>query len=179
LLHDLHREAVQLAAARPGVLVEDKGVSLALHWRAATEFGAEVASFARGYIERLPGYLLQPGDHVVEIVPASSGKGQAGERMMAQRAFRRRVPAVPGDDLSDEYGLAAANRAGGSSVLVGERDPSVAPYALPGTRDVHAWPIANAAQREVTPREPSRRRTTGPGMAINVHEANLELGVIG
>jgi len=152
LLHDLHREAVQLAAARPGVLVEDKGVSLALHWRAAPEFGAEVASFARGYIERLPGYRLQPGDHVVEFVPASSDKGQAVERMMAQPAFRGRVPVFIGDDLTDEYGFAAANRAGGWSVLVGEREPSVAHYALPGTRDVHAWLIANAAQREVNPR---------------------------
>ena len=34
-LHALHRDATHLAAAHPGVRVEDKGVSLAVHWRAA------------------------------------------------------------------------------------------------------------------------------------------------
>ncbi|KAF1698828.1 trehalose-phosphatase [Pseudoxanthomonas suwonensis] len=149
LLHELHCQAARMAATRPGVLVEDKGVSLALHWRAAPEFGPEVAAFARAQIGNLPGYRLQPGDHVVEFVPASSDKGQALERMMAQPAFRGRVPVFIGDDLTDEYGFAAANRAGGWSVLVGDREPSEATYALPRTRDVHAWLIANAAQREV------------------------------
>jgi len=152
LLHELHRQALAMAASRPGVLVEDKGVSLALHWRAAPHFGPGVAAFAREPLARLPGYRLQPGDHVVEFVPCGSDKGRALERMMAQPAFRGRVPVFVGDDLTDEYGFAAANRAGGWSVLVGQREPSAATHALARTADVHAWLIANAAKGEVGPR---------------------------
>ena len=152
LLHGLHRDAARLAAARPGVLVEEKGVSLALHWRTAPDAGAEVVAFAQAQMASLPGYRLQPGDHVVEFVPAASDKGRAVERMLAQTAFRGRVPVFVGDDLTDEYGFAAANAAGGWSVLVGQRAASVATHALPDTRAVHAWLIANAAQAHVTPR---------------------------
>ncbi len=33
-LHALHQQAMRFAHGHPGVLVEDKGVGLALHWRA-------------------------------------------------------------------------------------------------------------------------------------------------
>jgi trehalose 6-phosphate phosphatase len=143
-LHDLHREAAHLAAAHPGVLVEDKGVSLALHWRAAPQAAAAVAEFARARIDALPSYRLQPGDHVVEFVPEGADKGRALERMMARAPFAGRVPVFVGDDLTDEYGFAAANRAGGWSVLVGARGSSAATHALDDTRAVHAWLFANA-----------------------------------
>lgn len=152
LLHELHRKAALLAQAWPGVLVEDKGVSVALHWRAAPHAGPAVLGFAGEQIGLLPGYRLQPGDHVVEFVPAASDKGRAVARMMAQPAFRGRVPVFIGDDLTDEYGFAAVNAAGGWSVLVGDRQASAAHYALPDTRAVHAWLIANAAQRPRPPR---------------------------
>jgi len=148
MLHDLHRRATELAAHHPGVLVEDKGVSMALHWRMAPASGPDVVAFAQGQIGTLPGYRLQPGDHVVEFVPAASDKGRAVERMLQEPAFRGRVPVFIGDDLTDEFGFAAANNAGGWSILVGERASSVATHALPDTHAVHAWLIARAAQRE-------------------------------
>lgn len=151
-LHDLHSQAAHLAAAHPGVLVEHKGVSLALHWRAAPHCSEAVAGFARERIAALPGYRLQPGDHVVEFVPEGADKGRALERMMARAPFAGRVPVFVGDDLTDEYGFAAANRAGGWSVLVGDRADSAATHALAGTTAVHAWLQANAAHREATAR---------------------------
>lgn len=151
-LHDLHRRAAHLAAAHPGVLVEDKGVSLALHWRAAPLAAEAVTGFARERIDTLPGYRLQPGDHVIEFVPTGSDKGSAVTRMMARAPFAGRVPVFIGDDLTDEYGFAAVNRAGGWSVLVGARATSGATYALPDTGAVHAWLLANALQGEATTR---------------------------
>lgn len=147
-LHALHREAAHLAAAHPGVLVEDKGVSMALHWRAAPHAAEVVSGFARARIAGLPGYRLQSGDHVVEFVPEGADKGRALERMMARAPFAGRVPVFVGDDLTDEYGFAAAHREGGWSVLVGERTSSAARYALAGTRAVHAWLMANTTQGE-------------------------------
>ena len=101
-LHHLHRAAAHLAAAHPGVRVEDKGSSLALHWRAAPHAAAVVTGFADAHIATLPGYRLQPGDHVVEFVPEGADKGRALERMMLRPPFSGRVPVFVGDDLTDE-----------------------------------------------------------------------------
>jgi len=159
-LHELHRAAAHLAATHPGVLVEDKGVSLALHWRAAPHAGEAVSGFARERIATLPGYRLQPGDHVVEFVPEGSDKGRAVERMMGRPPFAGRIPVFIGDDLTDEYGFAAANRAGGWSVLVGHRADSLATHALADTHAVHAWLRANSGRSD------TGRGTTGHGEAI-------------
>ncbi|WP_374013169.1 trehalose-phosphatase [Pseudoxanthomonas koreensis] len=147
-LQALHRKAAQLALDHPGVQVEDKGVSMALHWRAVPQAAEAVTGFARQHLEGMPGYRLQPGDHVVEFVPEGSDKGRAVERMMARAPFTGRTPVFVGDDLTDEFGFAAANHAGGWSVLVGSRTTSAATHALPGTRAVHAWLMANATHQQ-------------------------------
>lgn len=143
-LHELHRRAAQMARSLPGVLVEDKGVGLALHWRSAPQAGGFVLDFARAQMPALPGYRLQPGDHVVEFVPEGSDKGGAVEQLMRQPAFAGRRPVFVGDDLTDEFGFGAANRLGGWSVLVGRRAGTQARYALPDIAAVHAWLHANA-----------------------------------
>ncbi|MEE7559897.1 trehalose-phosphatase, partial [Xanthomonas sp. Kuri4-2] len=121
-LHGLHQRAAHLAQAHPGILVEDKGVSLALHWRASPQAGPAVLAFAEAETEaQAAGYRLQPGDHVVEFVPVGSDKGSAVARLLEQPAFHGRTPVFVGDDLTDEFGFAAANRFGGWSVLVGPR----------------------------------------------------------
>ncbi|MEP6908574.1 MAG: trehalose-phosphatase, partial [Pseudoxanthomonas sp.] len=66
----LRQDALQLAERHPGILVEDKGANLALHWRVAPDAAAAVVQLAESHLLRLPGYRLQPGDHVVELVPA-------------------------------------------------------------------------------------------------------------
>jgi trehalose 6-phosphate phosphatase len=151
-LHDLHSAAAHLAAAHPGVRIEDKGVSVALHWRAAPHAADAVTAFARSHIEALTGYRLQPGDHVIEFVPEGANKGLAVERMLARPPFAGRVPVFVGDDLTDEAGFAAAHRHGGWSVLVGAREPSLARHALPGIHAVHAWLLASTLQREAATR---------------------------
>ncbi|HYG04828.1 MAG TPA: trehalose-phosphatase [Stenotrophomonas sp.] len=146
-LHGLHQRAAHMALAHPGVLVEDKGVSMALHWRSAPEAADAVLAFAQTQIGELAGYRLQPGDHVVEFVPLGSDKGVAVRMMMQRAPFQGRVPVFVGDDLTDEYGFAAAQDAGGWAVRVGSREPSVARYSLASTLAVHAWLQENATAR--------------------------------
>lgn len=146
-LHDLHGRAAHMAQAHPGVLVEDKGVSMALHWRSAPHAADAVLDFARSQIDHLPGYRLQPGDHVVEFVPKGSDKGVAVSLLMQRTPFLGRTPVFAGDDLTDEFGFAAAQRLGGWAVRVGDREPTQARYALPGTSAVHAWLQENAVPR--------------------------------
>ncbi|MFT3763313.1 MAG: trehalose-phosphatase [Pseudoxanthomonas sp.] len=133
------REAAALAAQHPGVLVEDKGDSIALHWRNAPNAADALHALAAARVAQLPDHRLQPGDHVVEIVPADADKGRALRALMARPPFRGRRPVFVGDDLTDEYGFAAANALGGWSVRVGAREPSRATHALPDPRAVHAW----------------------------------------
>lgn len=143
-LHGLHQRAAALTQRHPGVLVEDKGVSVALHWRAQPQAGADVLAFAQQEIAALSGYRLQPGDHVVEFVPEGSNKGLAVEQLMQQPAFAGRTPVFVGDDLTDEFGFQAANRLGGWSVLVGDRAQTDARFRVSGTAAVHAWLQRNA-----------------------------------
>lgn len=143
-LHAVHQQAMRFAHGHPGVLVEDKGRSLALHWRAAPHAGADVQQFAERHIRGHSGYRLQPGDHVVEFVPVGSDKGRAIRQLMQHTPFRGRVPVFLGDDLTDEYGFDAANTLHGWSVLVGAREPSAAVFALPQIRNVHGWLRENA-----------------------------------
>ncbi len=144
-LHDLHVQAMRLAHAHPGVRVEAKGQALALHWRNAPDAAAAVEAFARAQLPRLPGVRLQPGNHVVELVTAGHDKGTAVSTLMRAPPFAGRRPVFVGDDLTDEYGFAAATRLGGYGILVGDRSPSQARHALPDVAAMHAWLRAGAA----------------------------------
>ena len=133
------QEAARFAGEYPGVAVEDKGSHVALHWRAAPQAADYVRAFAETLIGNIEGYRLQPGDHVVELVPAHVDKGRAVVTMMRDPPFRGRTPVFVGDDLTDEYGFEAAHKLGGWSVLVGERETSQARYALADPAAVHVW----------------------------------------
>lgn len=138
-LDHFKREAARFAGEYPGVTIEDKGSHVALHWRAAPQAGDDVRAFAETLIGNIEGYRLQPGDHVVELVPAHVDKGRAVVALMREPPFHGRTPVFIGDDLTDEYGFAAAHKLGGWSALVGQRDTSQAVYALADPAAVHAW----------------------------------------
>jgi trehalose 6-phosphate phosphatase len=57
------------------------------------------------------------------------------------------VPVFAGDDITDEAGFAAVNARDGLSVLVGDRQPSCAHYALPDPAAVRTW-LAGANEQE-------------------------------
>ncbi len=154
-LDALKREAGILARRYPGMIVEDKGSNLALHWRAAPESAASIHALAEAHLPGIDGYRMQPGDHVLELVPAGIDKGRALRLLLQEAPFRGRRPVFVGDDLTDEYGFDAANALGGWSVLVGERTSSQAIYALENPAAVHAWLDRNTAQRDPPARFPS------------------------
>ena len=149
-LSALRLEAALLAERHPGVLVEDKGANLALHWRAAPDAASMVGQLAEKHMPHLQDYRLQPGDHVLELLPADVDKGRALHTLMTEAPFKGRTPVFVGDDLTDEFGFAAANAAGGWSVVVGTREPSHAQYRLPDPNAVHAWLRHNAAPADNT-----------------------------
>ncbi|MBF6025692.1 trehalose-phosphatase [Lysobacter niastensis] len=146
---DLHRRAPALdavlaaaqalAAKYPGALAEDKGTTIALHWRGAPAAEEPLHEFATSALIDLPGYHLQPGNSVIELRPDGAHKGAAVLSLLAHPPFQGRRPVFVGDDLTDEHGFAAVASHGGFGVLVGRRQPSAARYALHDPEAVRAW----------------------------------------
>jgi len=143
----VREDAQRIVADHPGTLFEDKGAALALHWRNAPHAADQLQAFAAATLPRLPGYRLQPGNHVVELRPNAGDKGSAIAALLEEPPFKGRVPVFAGDDITDEAGFATVNARGGLSVLVGDRQPSCAHYALPDPAAVRTW-LASANQEQ-------------------------------
>lgn len=111
---------VQLTAAHSGLVLENKGMTLALHYRLAPGLRALVEQEMRTLAAGLgDAFELQTGKFVMEIKPSGRDKGSAIAEFLAERPFAGRQPVFIGDDLTDEPGFEVVNRAGGHSVKVG------------------------------------------------------------
>jgi trehalose 6-phosphate phosphatase len=139
-LHEAKHELWQFAEQHAGVLVEDKGPAVAVHFRAAPELEPEVRATLEPIAERLgPGWCLQPGKKVLEIKPTGRNKGTAIEEFMREAPFAGRVPLFIGDDVTDEAGFAAVNRLGGHSIGVGVGADSNAMLRIAEVSGVLDW----------------------------------------
>ena len=138
--------AVELAAKFPGALIEDKGITLALHWRAAPAAEEPFIEFAHWALTLMPGYRLQRGHDVLELRPDGHDKGDAIAALLEKAPMRGRFPVFFGDDLTDEHGFDMVNARHGMSVLVGGRATTAARYRLHDTAAVRAWLHAAAGQ---------------------------------
>jgi trehalose 6-phosphate phosphatase len=131
----------QIVQHSPGLVLEDKGKALALHYRLAPHRGDEI----RAIVERLARdesewLRLIAGKMVFEVQPRHYGKGGAIAAFMAEPPFRGRLPVVLGDDTTDEDGFAEVNRRGGLSIRVGPPDAATcAAYGLPSISAVYRW----------------------------------------
>ncbi|MGY5807138.1 trehalose-phosphatase [Rhizobium sp. LEGMi198b] len=117
---EMKRMITREVEAWPGVLVEDKGAAVAVHYRLAPARQADVAEAMQRYLQEAgPDWILQHGKLVVEICPAHASKGHAVEAFLNEPPFNGRRPLAIGDDVTDETMFAVANRLGGQSVRVG------------------------------------------------------------
>jgi trehalose 6-phosphate phosphatase len=130
----------------PGLLIEDKGDSVAVHYRRAPSRELEVEKRVADAVQDVDSLELIPGKKVIEIRPRGSGKDKVVEAFMAEAPFRGRVPVFVGDDRTDEDGFAAVNRLGGHSIRVGADGPSAARYRLASPGAVRDWLARAAAQ---------------------------------
>jgi trehalose 6-phosphate phosphatase len=132
------------ADLRPGLLVEDKGLSVALHYRNAPEAEVEALNAAHGLAAET-GLVLQRGDKVVELLTPGPDKGEALRAFMTEPPFLGSKPLFVGDDLTDEAGFVAAAEFGGYGVLVGARSgPTAARYRLGEVDEALDWLAAMA-----------------------------------
>jgi trehalose 6-phosphate phosphatase len=126
------------ADADSRLLLEDKGLSLALHYRRAPECGPALTARLRVALEVCPEFSLQPGKLVLEVRAAGVSKAHAVRAFMNGPPFSGRIPAFVGDDATDEDGFAMVNRHGGVSIKVGVGN-SIAHYRLSDTDAVLQW----------------------------------------
>jgi trehalose 6-phosphate phosphatase len=137
---DLKYRLAALAGMDPGILVEDKGYSLALHYRLAPEVGPALHAAVVGICAILPPGAVEilPGKAVVEVKPARISKALAVGELMKHPPFRGRRPIFIGDDITDEPVFGVISQFGGLSFSVG-RVVAGADGRFDRPEDVRAW----------------------------------------
>jgi trehalose 6-phosphate phosphatase len=116
------RQFEQLTWRHPQIEVEDKGLTVALHFRRAPELGPELTQEVQGIVDSLGGnYRVQPGSCVLEITPRGASKADAVEAFLDEPPFKGLEPLYAGDDLTDLAAFEAVERLGGVTIAVGDR----------------------------------------------------------
>lgn len=126
------------AATHDGVLLEDKPLGAALHYRMAPALEGEAVALAHGLAAR-HGLHFQPGKMMAEVRATGADKGAAIAALADEAPFAGTRPVFLGDDLTDEPGFVAAAAAGGYGVLVGPARASAARYRLASVAATRAW----------------------------------------
>ena len=132
------REFATLIRDNPRLFLEDKGLGLVLHYRAAPDLG-DLANAAAQRLAEDTGLALQKGDMMAEVRTPGRNKGDALKAFMAEPPFADHTPIYIGDDLTDEYAFEAAHDLGGYGVLVGAARETAARFQLADVEAVLTW----------------------------------------
>ncbi|HWB47363.1 MAG TPA: trehalose-phosphatase [Hyphomicrobiaceae bacterium] len=135
----------------PGILVEQKGAGIAVHYRNAPEAAVLIESGLERLLAGSQNYVLRPGRKVVEILPKGYSKGTSLDWVMRLAPFHGRRPIMVGDDDGDEPGIRAAERLGGFGLKVAGEHFSQADSDFDSAADVRAW--LGALARRFEPRD--------------------------
>ncbi|HUF87685.1 MAG TPA: trehalose-phosphatase [Thermohalobaculum sp.] len=125
-------------ADRPGLVLERKPGSVALHYRQCPELEAFCLEQARDIAARHPDARLLSGKMVVEIKLGARTKADAVTDFMAEPPFAGRTPLYAGDDVTDEDAFRAVAGLGGISIKIGCGE-TVALYCVPDTEAFLDW----------------------------------------
>ena len=136
----LRRELIAAVAHNPSLAYEDKGYSVALHYRLAPDRAAHVANAVNEVCAASPHAPIEilPGKAVIEIKHAGFSKGTGVRELMTHAPFRGRRPIFIGDDTTDETVFAILPELDGIGFAVGRKVPGTA-GCFPAPADVRAW----------------------------------------
>ncbi|MDB5969114.1 MAG: otsB [Hydrocarboniphaga sp.] len=133
----LAAELRAIYANDPRILVEDKGGTVALHYRLAPERAPECAALMRR-LALAHGLDVITGHAVVEARPRGVNKGLGVHRLAEAAPFAGRSPVFVGDDTTDEDAILVAQALAGIGIRVGATH-SAARYRLADVAAVHRW----------------------------------------
>jgi trehalose 6-phosphate phosphatase len=152
-LDPVRQTAETLAATHPGVLVEHKRASVALHYRLAPHLEGLCHDALLQAMQYVEGVELLRGKCVFEVKPRGAHKGQAILDFMTQPPFEGRMPVFVGDDVTDEAGFAAVQSLGGWGIKVGE-GPTIAQHRCMTPAALRGW--LSAARTSLHPPQAQR-----------------------
>lgn len=140
LPESLKRRMATVASASPGILIEDKGFSIALHYRLAPEMETFVLKSVAEICEQMHDSTLEilPGKAVVEVKSTGFDKGTGVRELMEHRPFAGRRPLFIGDDTTDDAAFAVLPEFDGLGISVGRRVAG-AELCLETPNDVRLW----------------------------------------
>lgn len=129
-----------IALAHPGVLVEDKGYAVALHYRLVPERGPAVIEDVRSVFRAWAdsSFELLAGKAVLEIKFAGFNKGTGVRELMSSPPFAGRIPIFIGDDRTDEDAFAVLPEFQGRAISVGRSLPGM-DHVFHSPSEVRAW----------------------------------------
>ncbi len=144
LLKEIRRKLMRRFSAIRGILVENKRLTLAVHYRMVS--GKNIPRACRilgSLLERyvvLDDLRLIPGKKVIEIIPPVDwNKGKCVtwllDRLHDGRKTRDLIPVYIGDDVTDEDAFISL-RGKGVTILVGKRRETAAHYCLKNPEEV-------------------------------------------
>jgi trehalose 6-phosphate phosphatase len=136
---EIKRRLATIAAIGPGIILEDKAFSLAIHYRLAPEQESVVRDAVLTIGEEAgPSVEVLPGKYVFEVKSTGFDKGTAVRDLMAHAPFRARQPVFLGDDTTDEAAIGVMPEFDGVGISVGRLMPGAkAWFATP--QDVRTW----------------------------------------
>lgn len=133
-------ELETFADQHAGVVLEQKPGGVSLHYRQAPELEHRARELVQQVFEdHLTGFRIIDGKMVLELAPVAADKGEAIHAVMHKPPFAGRRPVFIGDDMTDEDGFRIVNSLGGTAILVGTRESSLATFALDDVAAVHRW----------------------------------------
>lgn len=136
----LHRLLIKALDGIKGALVENKGLSISVHYRSVSDKDVnhvkQTVDRVTGTAQWLQKIKMTTGKKVYEIrPPVNWDKGKAINWLLERFAEKKYkgdfIPVFMGDDLTDEDGFKSVNRKQGISIFVGDEDTvSCAEYFL-------------------------------------------------
>lgn len=119
---DLRTELSAIAQPGNGVIAEDKGYSLALHFRQAPDWEHRIRQWIEQTCDkrRTSNVEILPGKSVFEIKCAGISKATGVRALMRMAPFAGRCPIFIGDDKTDDSVFASLPAFGGLGYSVGK-----------------------------------------------------------
>ena len=149
----LKRRFMAIGNLSAGILIEDKGYSLALHYRLAPETERAIYDAVATIRADLPEAPIEvlAGKFVVEIKHEGFSKATAVRALMTEPPFVGRTPIFLGDDVTDESVFAIMADIHGIAYSVGRKAQGVAGH-FDSPVDVRTWLKAMIKDRADLPR---------------------------
>jgi len=142
-LKNVSEQLATFVIRNPGLILEPKRGSIALHYRQRPDLAGECAAAVAEFTASFSELDVLPGKMVLEIKAGFATKGDAIRAFMSEVPFLGRQPFFAGDDVTDEEAFPAVSRRGGITVRIGEGE-STAMYRSSGPEQFSEWLTALA-----------------------------------